>query len=324
MRSALVAGLFALLFSCSPGASPTSSTVSPGVNSPNSIRYVDYVDPAENAFTDQAPEGWRVGGRLVRYGPVTIAPFIQAMPADGTIFVQLGDWHLQEFSDIPGWKQGRIYTPGTSVIIVRRVETAEQYAHSYSLAFQKLLGCGNPSFTQSESVPNPTGPSRLPQGSTETRVAHFTCQRSGQPYVGRVMVSVQSVKLPMSVGWNVLYEASFIARQDHAALGLAVWDRMRNSFSFLPAWNARESRIAAAATQPAREALDRTLRQTEEFDQQVINGNITVHDPTTGTRSEIKMGIDPYYFTDGSGHFYNSYDPSPRSGFHAVNPAPRP
>ena len=41
-------------------------------------------------------------------------------------------------------------------------------------------------------------------------------------------------------------------------------------------------------------------------------------DPTTGTRSEIKLGIDPKYFTDGLGHFYNSYDPTPRSGFHPV------
>ena len=319
MRSALLVGLLVLLVSCSSGASRTPANASPDAAPSNSTRYVRYVDPAESAFSDEVPEGWRVGGRMVRYGPVTIAPFIQAMSPDGTAFVQLGDWHIQDFSDMPGWRQGQIYTPGTSIIIVRRLETAEQYAHSYSLVFQKLLGCENPSFTDSESVPNPTGPSRLPQGRTETRVAHFTCQRSGQSYVGRVMVSVQSVKLPMSVGWNILYEASFITRQDRADQGLAVWNRMRNSFTFLPAWNAREGQIAAAATQPARDALDRTLRQTQEFDQHVINGNITVHDPTTGARSEIKMGIDPYYFSDGLGHFYNSYDPIPRSRFHVVN-----
>ena len=320
MRIMFAAAVLGLLISCSPG----SSLARPPANSASdegqvNIRYVNYEDPAEKAFIDQVPAGWRVGGRMVRYGPVTIAPFVQAMPPDGTVFVQLGDWHIQEFSDMPGWKQGQIYTPGTSVIIVRRLETSEQYARSFGTAFQKQLGCENPSFTDSESVPNPTGPSRLPQGKTETRIAHFTCQRSGQRYVGRVMVSVQSVRLPMSVGWNVVYEASFLAREDRAATWLAAWDKMRTTFAFEPAWNARESQIAAAATGPARAALDRTLKQTQEFDQHVINGNITVHDPTTGAESEIKMGVDPYYFSDGRGHFYNSYDPSPRSGFHAVH-----
>lgn len=319
MRIASSFALMGLLIASSSGASPARPLPNPpAAASPSDISYVRYEDPAEHAFTDQVPSGWKVGGRMVRYGPVTIAPFIQAMPADGSIFVQLGDWHIQDFSDIPGWRQGQIYTPGTSVIIVRRLESADQYAHSFSLGFQKLLGCGNPEFAESESVANPTGPSRLPQGKTETRIAHFTCQRDGQRYVGRVMASVQSVRLPMSVGWNVVYEASFIAREDRAAAALAVWDKMRTSFSFEPAWNAKESQIAAAATQPARDALDQTLRQTQEFDQHVINGTITVHDPTTGTRSEIKMGIDPYYFTDGLGHFYNSYDPTPRSGFHPV------
>ena len=229
MRIVSAIALLGLLVSCSSGASPARPTpnAAPAAASPSDIVYVRYEDPAEKAFTDQVPSGWKVGGRMVRYGPVTIAPFVQAMPADGSIFVQLGDWHIQDFSDIPGWRQGQIYTPGTSVIIVRRLESADQYAHSFSLAFQKLLGCGNPEFAESESVANPTGPSRLPQGKTETRIAHFTCQRSGQHYVGRAMVSVQSVRLPMSVGWNVVYEASFIAREDRAAAALAVWDKMR-------------------------------------------------------------------------------------------------
>ena len=85
-------------------------------------------------------------------------------------------------------------------------------------------------------------------------------------------------------------------------------------------WNARESQIAAAATAPARQALDATLRQTQAFDENVINGQVTVNDPTTGTRSQINIGAEPFYFADGLGHFYNSYDPTPRSGYHAVNP----
>lgn len=284
------------------------------------VGYRRYVDPAEQAFDDMVPEGWRVGGRLVRYGPISIAPFVQAMSQDGAIFVQLGDWHLQDFSDIPGWREGTVYTPGTSIVLVRRVQDASGYARSYGLNFQKWLGCEKSEFVRSEKVATPPGLAIVPQSQVETSVAHFTCLRDGQHYIAQVMTTVQSYRLPMSVGWNVLYLASVLSREDLAGTGIAVWDHMRTSIRFLPEWNARESAIAREAIKPAQAALDSALRQTQQFDQNVINGEITVHDPTTGTRSEIPIGVDPYYFADGQGHFYNSYDPVPRPGYHAVQP----
>lgn len=289
---------------------------------PVDVRYVRYADPAENAFTVQAPAGWRVGGRMVRYGPISIAPFVQAMTPDGTIFVQLGDWHIKDYCDIPGWREGQLYTPGTSVEFVRRVHSAEQYAHAYSLDFQKELGCGNSSFTGSQSLPNPPGVAGLPQARVETNLTQFNCQRGGQPYTGRVMVSVQAYRLPTSIGWNILYLASVLARQDHAAMGFDVFDKMRNSFAFDSNWTTREALIARQATRPAMDALNATLGQAQDFDKHVINGLVTVKDPTTGTKWDVRMGAAPFYFADGQGHFYNSYDPTPRGGYHAVNTAP--
>ena len=78
--------------------------------------------------------------------------------------------------------------------------------------------------------------------------------------------------------------------------------------------------IAREAIKPAQRALDATLRQGQSFDEHVINGLITVNDPATGTQSEIPMGVEPYYFADGLGHFYSSYDPTPKAGFHTVQP----
>lgn len=95
---------------------------------------------------------------------------------------------------------------------------------------------------------------------------------------------------------------------------------MRTSVQFTPEWNARESMIAREAIKPAQRALDATLRQGQSFDEHVINGLITVNDPATGTQSEIPMGVEPYYFADGLGHFYSSYDPTPKAGFHTVQP----
>jgi hypothetical protein len=304
-------------------ASRTAATPAPPVaaGAPADVQYRSYADPAENAFTVQVPAGWRVGGRMVRYGPISIAPFVQAMTPDGTIFVQLGDWHIKDYCDIPGWPEGHLYTPGTSVEFVRRVQSAEQYARGYAVSFGKQLGCENPSFSGSQSLPNPPAVATVPQARVETSMAQFNCHR-GQEYTGRVMVTVQSYSLPTSVGWNIVYLASVLARQDRAATAFSVFDKMRNSFSFDSAWNTREALIARQATRPAMDALNATLKQSQDFDQHVINGNVTVHDPTTGAQSEIKMGVAPFYFADGLGHYYNSYNPSPRSGFHTVNPLP--
>jgi len=260
---------------------------------------------------------------MVRYGPISIAPFVQAMTQDGAVFVQIGDWHIKDYCDIPGWPEGKLYTPGTSIEYVRRLQTAERYTHSYSLSFQQQLGCENPNFTSSQSVATPPGTTTMPQARVETHLTEFTCQRGGQAYTGRVMASVQAVQLPMgSVGWNIVYLACLLARQDRAHLGVGVWEKMRTSFSFDSNWNAREAVIARQATRPAMDALDATLKQSQDFDKHVINSTVTVNDPTTGSKWDVQMGAAPFYFTDGVGHFYNSYNPTPKSGFHTVNTLP--
>ena len=192
---------------------------------------------------------------------------------------------------------------------------------SYGLRFAKWLGCEDSQFADSEAAQTPAGLPSIPNSWVETSLAHFTCVRSGQKYAGRVMTTVQSYRLPTgTIGWNVLYLASMLVRQDLADTGIAVWDRMRSSSQFLPEWNARESVIAREATKPAQRALDGALHEAQVFDQYVINGSITVNDPTTGTQSEIPIGAAPYYFSDGNGHYYSSYDPAPRHGFHTVTP----
>lgn len=303
-----------------PTAAPPEPPVAGGGE--GNVRYVSYTDPVERSFTVLSPAGWRVGGRMVRYGPISIAPFVQAMTPDGTIFVQLGDWHIKDYCDIPGWREGQLYTPGTSVEFIRRVQSAEQYGHAYSLIFQKELGCGNPDFTGSQNLPNPPGVTpAIQQARVETSLTQFTCQRSGRSYSGRVIASVQSYRLPnMSVGWNIVYLASVLALQNRAGAGFAVFDKMRGSFAFDSNWNARQAMMARRATQPSVDALNATLRQAQDFDQHVINGLVTVDDSTTGVRSDINIGVAPFYFKDGMGHSYNSYDPTPRPGYHGVNP----
>jgi hypothetical protein len=307
---------------------PTTGTSSPPVESPmgaasaSGIRFVVYRDPAENAFTEAVPAGWRVGGRLVRYGPVSIAPFVQAMMPDGSVFVQIGDWHIKDFADMPGWPEGHLYTPGTNIEYIRRLQTAEQYTHAYSLTFQKQLGCENPTFTKSQPFPTPPGSATVQGARVETHFTEFTCQRDGQAYTGRVAATVQSYRLPMSMGWNVIFLECVLARQDRTSIGFAVWDKLQTSWAFDSNWSARQAITARQATRGSLDDLNRTLQQAQDFDKHVINSTVTVSDPATGAKWDVSMGADPFYFTDGAGHFYNSYNPTPKPGYHATNPLP--
>lgn len=282
--------------------------------------YTRFVDPAEHAFSAEVPQGWKAGGLLVRYGPVSIAPFVQAMSPDGQVFVQLGDWHIKDYADIPGWRQGQLYTPGTSIAYVRRLESAGQYAHGYAAAFAREVDCGAPVVTGVAPVADPAGLSRAPGSRLETALAHFSCTRDGRKFDGRVMASVQATPVMNMMTWSVVYLASVVAPQDRAAAAVAAWDAMRKSVAFSPAWNARQTRLAAAAVKPAMDQLDGMLKQAQAFDEHVINGDITVEDPLTGRRSEVSMGVAPYYFADALGHHYTSYDPTPRQGYHGVRP----
>jgi PDZ domain len=311
----------------SPGGAARTATPGPAeppmvAASAASIRFVVYRDPAENAFTDAVPAGWRVGGRLVRYGPISIAPFVQAMMPDGSVFVQLGDWHIKDFADMPGWPEGHLYTPGTSVEYIRRLQTAEQYTQAYSLTFQKQLGCENPTVANSQPYPTPPGSATVQGARIETHFIDFTCQRGGQTYTGRVAATVQSYRLPMSMGWNVTFLEGMLARKDRASIGFAVWDKLRTSWAFDSYWSTRQALMARQATRGSLEALNNTLQQAQDFDKHVINSTVTVSDPATGAKWDVGMGASPFYFTDGAGHFYNSYDPTPKPGYHATNPLP--
>lgn len=320
-----------------PGSPPRQPTAyAPELNllpTPSSERgdYARFADPAEHAFTVQVPVGWIFGGHLVRYGPRTVAAVFQAMAPDGSIFIQLGDPQNQHFADVPGFRVGQLYTSATSTMIVRPAESALQYARSYGLEFQQKLGCEAPIFTTLQGRPYSTREANPVGGTTESALAEFTCTRNGRRYVGTVFTSVNTTHYSTHVGWSAVYLASYLARADRGDLTELVFDDMRRSFKFDPAWRSRESRVATGAAVPAMSQWESSMDLAQKFDQHVIKSEVTVRDPTTGARSNIQtgahpyyvqMGPHPYYFSDGLGHFYNSYDSAPATGFHRVEALP--
>ena len=162
----------------SSGKPPARESPKSSWSSERNIRYRRYVDPAEQAFADMVPEGWRVGGRRSALRASDDCAFLAGGEPGRGDLVQLGDWHIQDYSDIPGWRAGTVYTPGTSVMSVRRLESAKQYARSYGLNFGKWLGCEESQFADSEVAQTPWPCNRAEQpGRNELSPFHVRAKR---------------------------------------------------------------------------------------------------------------------------------------------------
>jgi hypothetical protein len=293
-----------------------------GVNAHAEHGLTPFVDPVEGAFRVGVPSGWQVQGGMVRYGPLSLAPVVQAMAPDGSMLIQLGDPALKDFaSPRIGFPAGSIYRPGTSIFIVRNPETGPQFARSYSLALAGQLRCRDARVTQVDSVANPPG-SAVGPGQTSTGIATFSCTSGERQLLGKVLATTRILNAPGAHGWSVTVLGSYIARADRAPEAEEIWAQMGKSYAVDPGWSRRESDIAAGSVRWAMRQWDANLDLTRKFDQQVIRGEVTVRDPTTGTTSEVPIGSGPYYFTDGLGRTINSPNPTPPLGFHPVSPQP--
>src|SRR5262245_49531640 len=55
------------------------------------ITFTKWVDPRESAFAVNVPQGWQIGGGLVRHSAVSSNPVVRAQSPDGKVQVLVGD-----------------------------------------------------------------------------------------------------------------------------------------------------------------------------------------------------------------------------------------
>ncbi|MBV8783807.1 MAG: hypothetical protein JOZ67_06460, partial [Gammaproteobacteria bacterium] len=120
--------------------------------------YKLFVDPTEHAFTLEVPTAWRVYGAMVRYGPISLAPVVQALAPDGGALVLLGDPALKDYeAPMPGFAAGQTITAGTSIFIIRAPQDGPHYAQSYAAELAARVHCTALHGTSVAQIPNPPG-----------------------------------------------------------------------------------------------------------------------------------------------------------------------
>jgi membrane-associated protease RseP (regulator of RpoE activity) len=125
-----------------PAAGPAPTTApqaenataaAPGPEDAN--EWTDFTDPAEQAFSTEVPQGWRVEGGTVRHSSISAVPFLRLLSPDRRTYLIVGDPSIT-FSTTPtrfqvaqGVRDGQ--PAGGGGITIRRYLTGVAFARDY-------------------------------------------------------------------------------------------------------------------------------------------------------------------------------------------------
>jgi hypothetical protein len=146
--------LVALLGACGGGpAQPVAGgdAAAAAPIQPDQISWAAFTEPSENAFTAQAPQGWRVNAGVVRESPSDATPWLTAASPDQTTLLYIGDPDIPALFITPGYAQGapegQQVQGAVAPYTVLDIRTAAQFAQMYGAsnlpgqcASQQLVG----------------------------------------------------------------------------------------------------------------------------------------------------------------------------------------
>ncbi|KKH50587.1 hypothetical protein [Methanosarcina sp. 1.H.A.2.2] len=182
--------------------------------------YVQWLEPKENAFTMEVPEGWNVIGGIERYptGNIGLSEgsrgAIEATSTDG-ITITWGDVYLPYFFQTPsqlsqqlGFIEGDLMS--NRVMLLRKMSGAEfsrWYVENY---LAQAYGYTNIVITQNQDLPEKSQAfndfyikSGFPMNQNVGEV-YFTCSKNGETLNGYYLASINSVNSGMGYEtWDV-------------------------------------------------------------------------------------------------------------------------
>ena len=123
----------------SPSGGPTTPSPARGAESgANNTFFVTWRDPREDAFQVGVPQGWQVGGGLMKVNPNDPHGVVRAQSPNGNIqiFIDDPDLHPHQVPDqttqFAGKREGQfLQSPSGGSILLARYQTGTQFAQSY-------------------------------------------------------------------------------------------------------------------------------------------------------------------------------------------------
>jgi hypothetical protein len=288
-------------------------------NSRAQLQYEPWRDPLQYAFTTQIPRGWRAEGGTQNVGVRALAIYRVTSP-DNAIMLFAGDPNPESFV-IPnptysglGWTEGGRYTQeGGYTFTVLRPQSPQVMAQRQlqaMLGAQVTLTGGR----QREDLINDQRELDRITGGSQT---HFVDAgefefRTEDGRIGLVEISVTGYSVEALGGggqWGVDRFVGFVAPTDRASEAAGALATLVGSFRLNPQWmmarrqmNAQVAQMLANYTAESVQRQQRALQERDVSNRQVLGarldvlgGTISLVDPASGERTEVK-NTSQYYF----------------------------
>jgi hypothetical protein len=304
--------LFSSLLAGAVGCGTAESSSAPAPLAVDS--YTRFVDPSENAFSMEVPNGWTAVGSLTRRGALEISPFVRALSSDKMTYLMVGEPTLLTYTPPSpvttrlGWREGSLHSSGLGgVTMLMHYLPGAQFAKLYGQTAlaglcpqMRLEGVvERPDFAQAVDQAVPTVIPSISNGGE----ASFSCRHGGNEMEVRVDAVTRADR--NNIMWNVIFLRAFIAPRSQADAAQEILKHMTLSFRYDPNWVQRQNQISHLSAQ----MIQQQVLQAERAEQGVI-AKLNATDENFTNMDDIVSGYSTYR-DDQTGQTYKLGNTNP-------------
>jgi len=231
-----------------------------------------WVDPVENAFAMEVPQGWHARGGIFRFGYGDVRVMVDVWSPDGKINMRYGDIWFTESYTVPDryhreGQQEDLGALGQSMYAAYR--TGQEFAEIYARrTFGGVCGSLSPQRTNAPMVQD-TSVRRQRGGGTTAGEVTFRCDG---PQGTRVVYATARTTLttsrpindaPPTTGWTPEL-ASYLAPADQAPAAVTILRHFVGSFKLNPRWVQYQSEMDRQGTAYAIARAQRRMTQQQQ------------------------------------------------------------
>ncbi|HEV2491018.1 MAG TPA: hypothetical protein VGT03_14525 [Candidatus Acidoferrales bacterium] len=229
---------------------------------PAPLRFVNWEDPRENAFSMEVPQGWQIIGGSYRLTATDIRNGVTMVSPDSRIRVIVGDSSLGVFTQpnamlsYAGLGEGghQMLGDGTQLEI-RRYIPGPQFARSYAQAFSQRQ-CPDLRIESNNARPDLASgflQSAYGEGMANAQLTAgdvaITCNLNGNSVRGFLAVATILPFPGQASLWYVYRLYGYVAPPEREKEAEAVYQQALRSWHINPEWQAQEQQLANQAVQ---------------------------------------------------------------------------
>jgi len=224
------------------------------------LRYVNWSDPRENAFSVAIPQGWHAVGGAYRLSPTDIRLSFVSSSADGQIRVVLGDSNLGSFIEpsqmlaMAGLREGMYYGLGDGTrLLIQRYLPGPVAARSYVQTYiaRQCTGLQIESNNARQDLAVTFLQSARGEGISYAQLTAgdvtFTCSISGNSVRGTFVLATIKPFPAQATIWYVYRLYGYLASPSRVSEAESVTLLSLQSLRVNPGWQAQQSQIAGNA-----------------------------------------------------------------------------